>query len=58
MTAVQAEARRIAGRLERRGIRHLDADDAKASVLLLLLASLWERKPTPEAANDNGIRHW
>jgi hypothetical protein len=53
MTALQAEARRIAGRLQRRG----DTDDAKASLLLLLLAAMWEREPAPKAANDNQTKH-
>jgi hypothetical protein len=41
---LQAETRRIAGRLERRAAQNLDSDDMKASLLLFLLA-----------ANDNGI---
>jgi hypothetical protein len=57
MTALQAETRRIAGRLERRAAKSLDGDDAKASLLLLLLASMWESKSAPKAANDNGVRH-
>jgi hypothetical protein len=57
MTALQAETRRIAGRLERRAAQSLDGDDAKASLLLLLLASMWESDPAPKAANDNGVRH-